>query len=556
MKVKTRLVSFILVFSHMVLFSQGYYIKNYDIDIKLNQSGWVDVKETILVDFTEQRRGILRFIPYRYKVEGGEVVDFKISDAVVKDYKYDTYREGSNFVFKIGDKDVYITGEHQYELSYKMKKPYIFHEDFTEFYYNIIGTQWDTHIEAANFTVNFDDYISLQPSDYKAFIGAFGSTEAITDLNYGRNKISGKVPRRLEAGEGLTFAVKLPVSAIAPPTPMEIWWKKYGPLSVAMAFGSFFIGVFYYLWNKYGKDYPIIKAARFTPPTGLNPSEAGTIIDEKADNVDIMALLPYWAHNGLLKIIRHEQKWSKDDYELVKICNLDADAKVYEQIIFNRLFRDGDSVRTSDLKEEFYTSLGAAKSNLQEDIKSRMYYPISRKMQIVTGLLSFFALAIGIVLCLVLESVFPAIGLGIAAIVGIFFTIYMLKKNEVGVHLYQETLGFKMFIQKADKDRLERMLKDDPMYFEKTLPYAMVFGYTKDWTKKFDGLLTTPPTWYTTSGMGMHAFSPTEFGQSFDSGVKDIQSAFSSMPASSGGGGGGGGGFSGGGFGGGGGSSW
>ena len=31
-----------------------------------------------------------------------------------------------------------------------------------------------------------------------------------------------------------------------------------------------------------------------------------------------------------------------------------------------------------------------------------------------------------------------------------------------------------MFVKAAEKDKIERMLKDDPDYFEKTLPYAMI----------------------------------------------------------------------------------
>ena len=38
------------------------------------------------------------------------------------------------------------------------------------------------------------------------------------------------------------------------------------------------------------------KAVKYTPPKELNPSEAGVLIDERADNIDILALLPYWAH--------------------------------------------------------------------------------------------------------------------------------------------------------------------------------------------------------------------------------------------------------------------
>lgn len=545
---------FVFFFS-LAVSGQGYYVKDYKVDIKLNQSGWIDVNEKLLVDFTEERRGIIRFIPYRYKVEGGEVVDFKITDGEVKDYNYKTYTEGSNYVIKIGKSDEYITGEHEYDLSYRMKSPYIFHDNFTEFYFNLIGTEWDTHIDKGEFTINFDKYISLQPSDYKAFIGGFGSKEAIENLDYGRNKISGVIPRGLAAGEGLTVALKLPVDAIARPGALAMWWKKYGPLSMGGTFGGLMAFLFYWLWSKYGKDDPVIKAARFTPPPGVNPSEAGVIIDERTDNVDIMALLPYWAHNGHLKIVRHAQKWKKDDYELIKICNLDADAKDYEQLIFNGLFSDGDSVHIKDLENEFYTTMLAAKKLLNDDVKGRVYYENSRKMQILSGILSALSMILGLALTILFQSPWPILGLGIAGVIGIVFTVFMLKKNKEGLLLYQETLGFKMFIQKADKDRLERMLKDDPMYFEKTLPYAMVFGYTKSWSEKFEGLLTTPPSWYSSPGMYVNTFSPVDFGNSFDSGIKDIQSAFSSAPSSSGSDGGGGG-FSGGGFGGGGGSSW
>jgi uncharacterized membrane protein YgcG len=125
--------------------------------------------------------------------------------------------------------------------------------------------------------------------------------------------------------------------------------------------------------------------------------------------------------------------------------------------------------------------------------------------------------------------------------------------------LYQETLGFKMFVKAAEKDKIERMLKDDPMYFEKTLPYAMVFGYAKSWSKKFEGLLLEPPGWYVGPGGMYHAghFSPAAFGSSFDSSMNEIKSVFNSTPSSSGSGGGfSGGGSVGGGFGGGGGGSW
>lgn len=549
---KKFLLSFMLLMGAFAfVYAQPYYIKDYHVEVMINKDGKVDIKETLLADFTMERHGIIRFVPYKV-IRDGEKVNFKITNAMVKDHPFKTYTENGNFVFKIGDANAYVNGEVTYEISYTMNKPFLYHEDFTEFYFNLIGTQWDTHIDAASFVVNFDGYHSLQPEDYKAFYGPYGSETRIEDIDFSMKKMSGKVPVGLNAGEGMTIAIKLPLDAVARPSEGEIWWKENGPFSVSSVFGVIFAFFFYNTWKKHGKDLPIVKAARFTPPPGLNPAEVGTIIDERADTVDIMALLPYWAHEGLIRIEQREKNWFKDDYELIKLAPLPVDAKSYERTIFNRLFTSGDRVLISSLKDTFYTTLNAARSDLQQQIKQRAYTPESGKKQVIIGLLSGLTLVLGIVLTIFMESIYPALFMGITAIFGFILTAKMLKKNEEGLHLYQETYGFKMFVQKADKPRLERLLKDDPMYFEKTLPFAMVFGYTKEWSKKFDGLLTQPPSWYV--GYGPHAsFSPSDFGKSFDGGIREMQSAFASSPSSSGSGGGG---FSGGGAGGGGGSSW
>jgi uncharacterized membrane protein len=43
--------------------------------------------------------------------------------------------------------------------------------------------------------------------------------------------------------------------------------------------------------------------------------------------------------------------------------------------------------------------------------------------------------------------------------------------------------------------KIEYLLKQDPKYFEKTIAYAVAFGLTKKWVKKFKHLTTTP-NWY------------------------------------------------------------
>jgi uncharacterized membrane protein len=131
----------------------------------------------------------------------------------------------------------------------------------------------------------------------------------------------------------------------------------------------------------------------------------------------------------------------------------------------------------------------------------------------------------------------------------------MRKKTEKGTKLLQKLLGFKEFIKTVEKDRLATFLKEDEHYFDKVLPYAIVFGIADTWKDKLKGLDVPPPAWY--SG-NYSTFNTAAFMSSLDRSMNEMSSTFYSSPSSSGSSGGSfsGGGSSGGGFGGGGGSSW
>jgi uncharacterized membrane protein YgcG len=140
------------------------------------------------------------------------------------------------------------------------------------------------------------------------------------------------------------------------------------------------------------------------------------------------------------------------------------------------------------------------------------------------------------------DPLFPTVLL----IVGLFFFAWQMpRRTNAGARLRQDLLGFKKFMQRAEAPRLRAMLEEDPGYFERTLPYAALFGLVAKWLEAFKGLVTLPP-WY--EGGSLNHLGQ-DLNQLRNNGVT------SSPPASSGGSSGGGG-FSGGGGGGGGGGSW
>ena len=124
------------------------------------------------------------------------------------------------------------------------------------------------------------------------------------------------------------------------------------------------------------------------------------------------------------------------------------------------------------------------------------------------------------------------------------FSRWMPIRTGKGTRAYGRILGYREFMRRVDQDRLERYIRDNPAYLERTLPYAVAMGVVEQWVKRFENLPVAPPVWYHGDIANFSSFST-----SFSSGM-------GSVGASSSGGSSGGGGFSGGGGGGGGGGSW
>ena len=132
-----------------------------------------------------------------------------------------------------------------------------------------------------------------------------------------------------------------------------------------------------------------------------------------------------------------------------------------------------------------------------------------------------------------------------------FFCDYMSKRTEYGTEILGKILGFRNFLETAEKERLEMLVTENPQYFYDILPYTYVLDISKKWMQKFESIAVEPPDWYGSYHTGT-AFNIVVFQNFMNSTMSSATSAMTSSPNSSSGGGG----FSGGGVGGGGGGSW
>ncbi|MFT3843873.1 MAG: DUF2207 domain-containing protein [Lacibacter sp.] len=548
----------------------GFTIKQYHVDVLVNKDASLDITETINVNFFESHHGIFRIIPYKYKIEtlpaGTEKADRQlesngyaktiIENIDVPGWKYSVSNKGGYKEIKIGDKDKYVEGDQQYIIHYRMLNAINFFKDKSELYLNIIGDRWDTTIDSVSFSITLYDAVPATPFYFVA-TGITGSRENTTVSSWSDNKFfAGHTTAQLQPNEGVTVGIVLPPAFLIKQNFMlrgMAWLLLPAIVSLLM----------FYVWRKWGKDETLTITTEFYPPENISPSVAGYIIDDILDKRELTALIPYWGAAGYLQVKETEKKslmgLIKDtEYEFIKLKELPASAMTFERTFFNGIFESRSSVELSSLKNVLYKTMDAAKKELESEVDRSAYYvKYSRGFAYFFIFLGLAISAAGIFHLVKYwgDPFWLALSLIISGISIIIFGSFMIKKTPKGNDLYKKLAGFKEFIKTVEKDRLAVFLKQDEHYFDKVLPYAIVFNMADKWKDKLKGLDVPPPTWYSGNQTNFNTYM---FLNSLDHSMNEMSKTFYSTPSSSGSSGGsfGGGGFSGGGFGGGGGGSW
>jgi uncharacterized membrane protein len=397
-------------------------------------------------------------------------------------------------------------------------------------------------------------------------------------------------------GEGLTFVLGVPKGILEPASAFrEFWWKVADNVAfflVALV-PLLTLAAMLFLYLRFGRDpgqrTPIV--VQYEPPDELSPAEVGSLLDERIDTPDIVSTAVDLAVRGYLAIQEEETTTflflTNKDYRFEKLKPADEALQSHERAFHDALFASGDSVLLSSLKNKFYTAIPSIRSSIMRQMLGKGLFPrdparVRQFYRSVAVAAAVLPIGLGIVL---LSSgrvrsflppepavffAFSAVSLLLTILAVRLFVGAMPAKTAKGARLARYCLGFQEFVTRVEKDRLERMSKEDPTLFERVLPYAVVLGCADEWAERFEGLLTEPPSWYRSSSFTPGRFDSRSLVSGLGRSMHSMGSTLTSQPRPSGGGFGGirfgagrgssgfsrSGGGSGGGFGGGGGGSW
>lgn len=588
-----------------------YVINSYDINVKVNENNTFDITETITTNFYTRKHGIIRTIPLKNTIErldGSTSTNrVKITNLQVNN-EYSKSNSNGNLAIKIGNQDTYVTGLQKYVIKYTYDIGVDPVKDADEFYYNLIGTEWDTRISNVSFSITMPKEFDASSLGFSS--GRYGYTDSNSvSYSVNGNTISGIYTDTLPAGNGLTVRLTLPDNYFVGARNNNTDYYIIIGISLVIVFIAFI------LWLLFGKDKPVIETVEFYPPEGYNSAELAFLYKGETDDKAIVSLLIYLASKGYLSIKETENKAlfaSTKDFTIYKLKEYDGTNEI-EKLFFDGLFRTRSSVTSSDLTNRFYITVNRIKKLLNKkenktkifDKKSLQLRAFIIPMMLIifilitvkpfydTGMLSELPVALifpgigfslmisiltssspksakifiifwgllfgGIPLFMILPIIFSTPVSAITYFIGILCIIVLyifrkiiLKRTPFGLEILGKIKGFKRFLETAEKDQLEAMVEKEPEYFYNILPYTYALDVSDKWVEQFENIAVEPPSWYYSNT----AFSVHSFGIFMNSTMTRVNTSMTSRPSSSGSGGSSGGGFSGGGSGGGGGSSW
>jgi uncharacterized membrane protein YgcG len=587
MKISPKLLRlFVIVFLGLNLnlilflsssFAQYFTIQKFHSEITIQEDSSFVVEETIEVKFERPRHGIFRDIPYQYRNELGKRIKtpttiLSVTDQAGKKWKYKVETAGNALRIRIGDAKRYVKDFQTYLITYRVENAILFFDDHDELYWNVTGNAWQAPIEEASADVTLSTEKKSNNLWEGCYTGVHGSNQSECSFEGSENRGRFVAKRNLRTGEGLTIAFGWEKGLVSPPSSWKRFlWAIHLRENWVFLLPIFTLAFMISQWYRKGRDPKVRESitVMYEPPKfnhqPLSPAEVGALIDEKLDPRDITSTLLGLAVKGYIRIEEEKKDgliFDKTDYYLKRLKASDENLSPFEKKLMEALFPMGSpGTLVSNLKNKFYTELESLKKTLYGELVTKKYFPKNpEKIKNSYAKTGFFVMvfAFFVFIFLVPGSIVRSIVAGIfTGLPVMVFARFMPAKTRAGASAYMGVLGFQEFLNRAEKDRLERM--GDVNLFSKFLPYAVALDVAENWARAFEGIYQDPPNWYVSPG-GFGTFHPYSFTHSISSVTSNLSSVMYSAPRGSGVGGGGGlrggGGSSGGGFGGGGGGSW
>jgi len=528
----------------------------------------LEVVEEFVARFPDQdqNRGIRRAIPETYNGQPLHPRLVSITDGEGNARAVETDSDDGVF-FVTSRADDYVRGVQTYVITYTLEHvTWDFPDTGLEFYWDVNGVDWRQPFGEITARVHLDAELTAALSGRQAcYAGAQGATDpcegiTVESAGDGATTITARATD-VGLGETLTLAVGFADGVFVPFdssfTASGAGWVQaiagLGMLGVgAAAIGS------RRRWMRDDAGRPTI-IAEYAPPPNIDALESAVLLHKHTKAIPAEVLEQ--AVVGSIRIVEgHKRAFggARLTAELVDPSLADGDGRMLLEGLFptgqpGEQFEFGR--QDTRLSKVAHSILAAAEKELDRRGLRRPVPAGARLWPIVLAVVVGAVVMVsgGLALDRGVHPLVPVILMVVAGLIIVTVIGMLVRKplTPAGAETRDHLRGLQEFIEWVEADRL-RVLQsprgaeraavdvDDPRQmlklYETLLPYAVVFGQEKEWSKHLAVLYAASgvagPAWY----YGAGAFDAS----SFSAGIGSLSAAASSSSSTSGGSGGGG----------------
>lgn len=530
-------------------------ITRYDAVFDVDDSGDLDVVETLEVDFPEDdRHGVFRFFdevdpnaPHSRRVP---TVTTVTRDGRPEPYTWESEGGGRYHVLKVGDADVTLpTGTHTYVLRYRMAGVLSAPAsgDGSRFRWDVVPGGWAQAIDEARLTVRLPD----EPKAVACtVVPAENANSACAVTGEGTSTLLLKA-RGLDPRTRITLDAALPNAA---PSDAELAWSPRAarivgtePLYVAVvAAGVVYAG---WLGRRLASrtfEEPVGEQARYEPPVGVGPHQALYLAGEGVPDEAFVASLLLAAERGAVRLERAvDESWTVVPVDgtvdldvvtcgvLVKLGVLDGSGAAGQALTVHP-----DDAETGRLLQQVRSD--AVKETRAWAVETGHVTLSGVNRLGVFGVLAGFAVSVALMVwgtpstsLALIPGVYAAMG------VPMLFPGATTVRSESGRRVWAQVVGFRQVLAGSDGRPFDFAGREQ--LHSAYLPWVAAFGCGDAWDLTFaeeTGNVVPTPLWVDGYHFGADSTANTlvrDFDWSVSGAVEGYESTLSGSAGSSGG---------------------
>lgn len=502
-------------------------ISNYSSTVQVNADGSLHVAETVTYRFSgilldPAAAGVERVITIRehYDVENDRIYELSnvVVDAVQTDTTVSVTSDGGIATIAVQfaqPKQAKVTVKYEYDVQGAVAQT----ADGLEVRWPVVQG-FDAPIAEATVQWNAPDVLWLS-----CLAGAAGSSKPCTTAQLMEVASPTMTEQDLDAGEQMVGILGLSAdSGIAPSADLQPRWSLARgftatgtPLVVAV--GVLLLGLLAALglWLARGRDSrsdqaaggsPLIAAdggVAFAPPSGIRPGQMGTLVDERADIIDVSATIIDLAVRNYLFIEELPRgSYGPSDWLLRRRNDPGDELLPYEREVFDALFSAADEVRVSELGDGLRDRLPGIQALMYDDMVDQGWFaerPDSVRGRWTTAGWALLAAGAVLTVVLALVSMFGLVGVALL-LAGVALAAagqLAPARTASGGRMLSQLRGFRAYLESAAVADIPVPQREELV--SRFYPYAVVFGLDGRWAAALAAIDTDtepddPIYWY------------------------------------------------------------